>query len=74
MNHGEKNNAFLNAINGTVRLKILTAIAEHYEITVDAALAEVTDSAAEHLCDYLTEPIRMATHVLMQKHCLMVIR
>lgn len=74
MNNGEKNAAFLNAIDGRTRLKILTAIAEHYGIKPDAALAEVTDPEAEHLCDYLTEPIRMATHVLMQKHCLMVIR
>ncbi len=73
MINGEKNAAFLNGINGKIRLTILTAIAEHYGITAEAALAEVTDPEAEHLCDYLTEPIRMATHVLMQKHCLMVI-
>ena len=74
MNNGEKNAAFLTGIDGKIRLKILTAIAEHYGITPDAALAEVTDLEAEHLCDYLTEPIRMATHVLMQRFCLMVIR
>lgn len=74
MNNGEKNAAFLNGINGKVRRAILTAIAEHYGITADSALAEVTDPEAEHLCDYLTEPIRMATHVLMQKHCLIMIR
>lgn len=74
MNNGDKNTAFLNGIDGRIRLKILTAIAEHYGIAPEAALAEVTDDEAEHLCDYLTEPIRMATHVLMQKHCLMIIR
>ena len=47
---------------------ILENIAKNYGISAQDALAEVTDSEAENLLDYMTEPARSAASVLMQKH------
>ena len=64
---GSQNKAFLDAIDGRTRSEILKAIAKHYDITEAQALDEVTDPEAENLLDYLTEPIRSATNVLMKR-------
>ena len=65
--NGDINKAFLNATHPKVKTRILDAIAEHYGITAEAAFSEVTNPAAEHLLDYLTDPVRLATSVLMQR-------
>lgn len=59
---------FLNVIDSKTKTEILKSIAKHYGITEQEALAEVTDVDAEHLLDYMVEPQRSATSVLMQRH------
>lgn len=56
---------FLSSIPAPTRAVILNSIAQHYGITQDVALAEVTDPEAEHLLDYMTEPHRTAALALM---------
>lgn len=48
--------------------EILDNIAKHYGISRQEAYEEVVDDDAENLLDYLVEPIRSATSVLMQRH------
>jgi hypothetical protein len=67
MTNSEINAAFLQSTHPKVKARILDAIADHYGITSAQAFDEVTDSEAEHLLDYLTDPIRLATGVLMAK-------
>lgn len=63
-----RNQEFLSAIDSASKNEILTAIAKHYGITPEEAFNEVTDAGAEHLLDYMIEPERSATSVLMQRH------
>lgn len=63
------NNAeFLAVIEVAAKDEILKAIATHYGITPQAAYSEVTAEGAEHLLEYMVEPLRSATSVLMQAH------
>lgn len=48
--------------------RILDSIAKHYGITRNEAKAEVLDKDAECLLDYMVEPERAATSILMQRH------
>ena len=57
---------FLNAIDPRTKDAILNSIASHYGISQADAYEEVTDDEAEHLLDYLVEPMRSATSVIMQ--------
>ena len=57
---------FLAGADAGTRALILGNIAEHYGITPAQALAEVTDSEAESLLDYVTGPMRSATSLLMK--------
>lgn len=59
---------FLAAITPTSREMILSSIAVHYGISPQEAYAEVTDQDAEELLDYLVEPARSATSILMRRH------
>ena len=59
---------FLTVIDAKTKVEILNNIAQHYGITADQAFAEVTDSEAEHLLDYVTGSARLATSALMQRH------
>jgi len=61
------NAQFLAAIDGDTRAEILESIAAHYGITSEQAFAEVTDDQAEHLLDFMIEPLRSATSVIMQR-------
>lgn len=63
-----RNQQFLSVVGSDTRSSILKAIADHYNITPSEAYDEVTDVNAEHLLDYLEEPARSATSVLMQRH------
>jgi hypothetical protein len=59
---------FLSVVDSDTKSSILKGIAEHYEITPVQAYDEVADPEAEHLLDYLVEPLRGATSLLMQRH------
>lgn len=62
------NKAILSIIEPRARTMILEAVAMHYGISPDEAYDEVTDVDAEHLLEYLVEPQRSATSVLIQRH------
>lgn len=62
-----RNAQFLSVIDGDTRAAILESIAGHYGITSEQAFAEVADEQAEHLLDYMVEPMRSATSVVMQR-------
>jgi hypothetical protein len=55
-------------LEAPARDSILKSIAKHYGISAREVLDEVTHDEAEHLLDYMTEPERSATSVLMQRH------
>lgn len=67
MNNGQATKLFLATLDATTQAKILGAIAKHYATTVDAIRTEVTDDEAEQLLEYMVEPERSATRVLMQR-------
>ena len=67
MTNSEINKGFMDAVHPKVRARIIESIAERYGITQGQAFDEVTQPEAEHLLDYLTEPVRTATGVLMLK-------
>ncbi|MBA1280298.1 hypothetical protein [Stutzerimonas stutzeri] len=62
-----RNATFLTDVDGGTRAAILEAIAKYYGITPEEAFDEVADEQAEHLLDYMVEPMRSATWVLMQR-------
>lgn len=66
MANGSNNARFLSKIDSKSKSMILENIAKHYGISTQEAFSEVTDSEAEHLLDYMTEPARSAASVLMQ--------
>ena len=59
---------FLSAIDSKTKAAILESIAVHYGKTPEVMYEEVTDGEAEHLLDYMIEPQRRATSVLMQRY------
>ena len=63
-----RNAQFLSVIDSEAKALILESIADHYGINTQEVYDEVTDSEAEHLLDYMVEPMRSATLVLMQRH------
>lgn len=67
LNH-RANTTFLAAIDSATKDSILDSIATHYGISPQQAYDEVTAESAEHLLDYMVEPQRSATSVLMQAH------
>jgi hypothetical protein len=62
------NKKFLSVTDAKIRDDVLSAVANHYGITKDAALEEITHDEAEHLLDYLTGTVRTAISVLMLRH------
>lgn len=62
-----RNALFLSVIDANTKADILDSIAKQYGITAEKALAEVSDDQAEDLLDYLVEPMRSATSVVMQR-------
>ena len=65
-----RNEEFFSVVDSDTMAAILTAIAGHHGISSEEAFAEVTDAEAEHLPDYMVEPQRTATSLLMQRHCM----
>lgn len=61
------NEQFLSMIDSSTKALILESIAGNYGITAQEAHAEVTDDQAEHLLEYMVEPQRSATSILMQR-------
>lgn len=68
MKNAHINALFLGSIDKASRTEILQSMATHYGITPREAMSELVDEDAEHILDYLTEPVRSAAHVLMQAH------
>lgn len=63
-----RNAKFLSLVDEDTKSAILESIATHYSITPTEAYAEVVGDDAEHLGEYMVEPRRSATLVLMQRH------
>lgn len=63
------NNAtILNVLGKDVAREVCNSMAQHYRITPAEAQAELTHPDAYPLLEYLTEPARTATYLLMQRH------
>lgn len=60
------NAKFLSIIDAETKDAIISSIAKHYGITNEAAYAEVTAEDAYQLLEYMIEPMRSATLVIMQ--------
>ncbi len=63
-----RNAQFLAVISSDTKAAILESIAVHHEMTTDQAYDDVVDVQAEHLLDYMVEPLRTATSLLMLRH------
>ena len=59
---------FIRVTDPKVSDGVIRSIAKHYGITPEEAKDEITSEGAESLLDYLVEPMRSATHVIMQRH------
>lgn len=57
---------FLSVITPKTKSMILGSIAKHYGVSEEVIYEEVTHEEAEHLLDYMVEPERSATHVMMK--------
>lgn len=68
MTQGQINKRFLESVDKKTSRSILDAIEVRYGVDRDEAIAELTSDEAWHLLDYLVEPQRSATSVLMQRH------
>ncbi|MEZ8295826.1 hypothetical protein AB6D11_18555 [Vibrio splendidus] len=64
----QNNQQFLQAISKEAQDEILAAIAKHYGTDASTILNEVTSEEAEHLLEYMTEPLRSSTYIMMQQH------
>ena len=62
------NTQFLAVLDPVTKSNIVANIARNYGISMQEALQELQDDEAEHILDYLQEPVRSATKVLMQRH------
>lgn len=69
MTNQQRNKQFLNLISESARDEIITSIAKHYGTGKDKIIAELTDNEnAHHLLEYMVEPLRTSTSMLMQQH------
>lgn len=68
MEASTRNKTFLTRIDNDTKSVIIKSIAAHYGITPEEAFTEVTAAESEHLLDYMVEPCRTATSLLMQRH------
>lgn len=67
MNNGETNRSFRASLDAETSGKILASIADDYRTSVMAIFEEVVDEEAQNLLEYMVEPMRSATSVLMQR-------
>lgn len=63
-----RNKEFLSAIKPEAKAEIINSIAVHYDKTPEVILEEVTGDDAYHLLEYMVEPQRSQTSLLMQLH------
>ena len=63
-----RNTEFLALVDSEVKADILKSIGSHYGISSEQAYDEVTSLESEHLLDYMVEPARTPTSVLMQRY------
>lgn len=63
-----RNKEFLSAIKPAEKAEIINSIAVHYDKTPEVILEEVTGDGAYHLLEYMVEPQRKQTSLLMQLH------
>lgn len=68
MEASTRNKTFLTRIDNDTKSVIIKSIAAHHGITPEEAFTEVTAAESEHLLDYMVEPCRTATSLLMQRH------
>jgi hypothetical protein len=66
-NSGQSNRSFLESLDAETSGMILGSIAEHYGNTVEVIFDEVVCDKAHGLLEYMIEPMRSATSVLMQR-------
>ncbi|MHD0644447.1 hypothetical protein ACYPKM_02270 [Pseudomonas aeruginosa] len=64
----QPNAQFLALIPAESKEFILESIAKHYGTSKECIFEEVTGPEAEHLLDYMVEPERSVTLVLMRRH------
>lgn len=68
MSNAQTTLTFFANTDAKAKKMVLSNIAKHYGISIEEAEAEVTDSEAESLLDYVTGPTRNALYVVMQRH------
>jgi septum formation topological specificity factor MinE len=69
MTNQQRNSQFLNLLDKKTRDEIITSIAKHYGTGNDQILAELTENEdSHHLLEYMVEPMRTSTSMLMQQH------
>jgi len=68
MNASQITARFFAITDAATKSSILACVANQYGISQAEAEAEVLDSEAESLLDYLTGPVRAATSLLMKRH------
>lgn len=59
---------FFSLTNAETQQAVLENIAKHYGISMNEALAEVTDDEAESLLDYVTGPLRVKVLAIYLRH------
>lgn len=59
---------FLDFVSKETKDAILKNIADHYGKPSEEILEDITDADAEHLLEYMREPLRSATSALMQRN------
>ena len=68
MTNAVKNTKFLAVIPTETKNAILDDVAKSYQVSREQAYEELTCEGAEHLLDYVTQNIRLATSLMMQKY------
>lgn len=68
MSSGDNNKKFLDIADSETKDTVLNCIAERYGITPNEAYSEVVHGEAESLLDYMIEPERSATKIIMARH------
>lgn len=66
--NGVFNKEFLNLLDAGTKSDILNSIASHYGVSADVIYEEITESEAELLYEYMVEPNRAITFVLMKRY------
>ena len=68
MKKNDINRSFLSLVDEKTKLEILSSIAKDYGASNDEVYQELVNEEAELMLDYMLEPCRSATYILMQRH------